>query len=105
MKIVALCDQDTAVGLRLAGITTAYVVEKNAQKLWTEIVENHDIGIVLITESIIESLGRELKEFRLKRNIPIILEIPDKTGRKADHIDYVSQLIKKAVGVEVSKEK
>ena len=34
---------------------------------------------------------------------PIIVEIPDKKGRIKDHVDYISRLIKKAVGVEVEK--
>jgi hypothetical protein len=31
------------------------------------------------------------------------VEIPDKQGRKSDHIDYISYLIKKAVGMEIKR--
>ena len=105
MKIAALCDKDTAVGLQLAGIKETYVSDKNTMNLWSEISEREDIGIVFITEKVAEELQRELKDFRLQNNIPIILEIPDKKGRLKDHVDFVSHLIKKAVGVEISKEK
>ena len=105
MKIAALCDKDTAVGLQLAGIKETYVSDKDTRNLWSEISEREDIGIVFITEKVAEELQRELKDFRLQNNIPIILEIPDKKGRIKDHVDFVSHLIKKAVGVEISKEK
>ena len=105
MKIAALCDEDTAVGLRLAGIKETYVPKEDSAKIWKELSERDDIGIIFITEQIVEDLQRELKDFRLQNNIPIILEIPDKKGRLQDHVEFVSHLIKKAVGVEISKEK
>lgn len=107
MKIVALCDSDTAIGLRLAGITDVYVPkpeEKTAIQLWNTIEDEHtNIGLVLITEEIAESLGKQLSEFRLRNLLPIIVEIPDKFGRKPGHVDSVSHLIKKAVGMEIKK--
>jgi vacuolar-type H+-ATPase subunit F/Vma7 len=39
----------------------------------------------------------------MANNIPIIIEIPDKKGRIKDHVDFVTYLIKKAIGVEVNK--
>ncbi|MCK5258983.1 ATP synthase subunit F [candidate division WOR-3 bacterium] len=103
MKLAALCDKDTAVGLRLAGIQEIYVSEGNEVKLWNQISERDDIGIVFINEKIAEDLGKDLKEYRLRNNVPIIIEIPDKKGRRKDHVDFVSHLIKKAVGVEINK--
>ena len=105
MKIAALCDKDTAVGLQLAGIKETYVSKEDVAKIWNELSDREDIGIVFITEKVAEELQRELKDFRLQNNIPIILEIPDKKGRLKDHVDFVSHLIKKAVGIEVEKEK
>lgn len=104
MKIAAICDNDTAVGLQLGGVKEVFVPnEKDAKKLWFEITERDDIGIVLITENLAESIGKHLKDYRLIHNIPIIVEIPDKKGRKKDHADFVSHLIKKAVGIQIDK--
>ena len=105
MKIAALCDKDTAVGLQLAGIKETYVSKEDVAKIWNELSNRDDVGIIFVTEKVAEDLKRELKDFRLQNNIPIILEIPDKKGRLKDHVDFVSHLIKKAVGVEISKEK
>jgi len=105
MKVAGLCDHDTAVGLQLAGVSELFVPDGNERQLWNEIAERDDIGIVFVTEHIAETLDRELKEYRLRYHLPIVVEIPDKSGRKKDHVDYVSYLIKKAVGIEVNKER
>ena len=95
MKVIALCDKDTAAGLRLAGIETVYVPseEKTAAQYWHEI-EDHieSIGLIIVTEHIADEIGKELNEFRLRNIIPIVVEIPDKNGRKSDHVEYISYL-------------
>ena len=105
MKIAGICNKDTAVGLRFAGVQELYVPDENAVNIWKELSERDDIGVVFVTEKIAEDIGKHLNEYRLRNTLPIIVEIPDKKGRKTDHVDYISHLIKKAVGVEVGKER
>ena len=105
MKLAGFCDKDTATGLRLAGVKELFISEGNELPLWNEIKERDDIGILFITEEIVRTLDKHLKDYRIIHNVPIIIEIPNKKGRKKDHIDFVSHLIKKAVGIEVDKEK
>jgi V/A-type H+-transporting ATPase subunit F len=105
LKLAAFCDKDTAVGLRLAGVYELFIFEKNILDIWNKIIERDDIGILFLTEKIATDLGKYLKDFRIRNNIPIIVEIPDKKGRIKDHVDFVSHLIKKAVGIEIKKEK
>ena len=101
MKMAAFCDSDTAVGFRLAGIQDIIVPNNNTKDLWNKICEREDIGILFITEKIAEDIEKYLKQFRMNNDTPIIVEIPDKKGRIKDHVDFISQLIKKAVGVEI----
>jgi len=103
MKIAVLCDNDTAVGFRLAGIQDVFIPKGSEKEIWNKIYERDDIGILFITEKIAEALGKYLKDYRISHDTPIIVEIPDKKGRLKDHVDFISQLIKKAVGVEVEK--
>ena len=103
MKLAALCDTDTAVGLRLTGIQELFIPNGSVKELWNKICERDDIGVLFITEKIADDLGKYLKDFRLRQDTPIIIEIPDKKGRMKDHVDFISQLIKKAVGVEIGK--
>jgi len=104
MKIAGICNKDTAVGLRFAGVQELYVPDEDAVNIWKELSERDDIGVVFVTEKIAEDISRELNEYRLRNTLPIVVEIPDKKGRRKDHMDYVSQLIKKAVGIEISKD-
>jgi len=105
MKIAGLCDKDTATGLRLAGVKELFIPAGDELPVWNEIKERDDIGILFITEKIVRILDKHLKDYRMIHDVPIIIEIPDKKGRTKNHVDFVSHLIKKAVGIEVEKEK
>jgi V/A-type H+-transporting ATPase subunit F len=105
MKLAGMCDRDTAIGLRLTGLQDVSIPEKNGDtvRIWNELSTRDDVGVIFITEAIAEELGKLLAEFRLRQTIPIIVEIPDKKGRRKDHVDYISYLIKKSVGIDVEK--
>ena len=103
MRIAGLCDKDTAVGLRLAGIRDVWVDDGNALSQWLDITKREDIALVFITEAIADQIHKHLNDYRIRNTRPIVIEIPDKNGRKKDHVDFVSHLIKKAVGIEVKK--
>ena len=103
MKIAAICDKDTAMGLRLAGIQTIHINPSNILSLLEDMTKDNDVGVIFITEDLAEQFKRDLKDYRMVHYIPIIVEIPDRTGHKKDHIDFVSHLIKRAVGIDVSK--
>ena len=103
MKIAAFCDNDTAVGLRLAGINELFISKDNTLEIWNKIKEKDDIGILFVTEKISEDIEKHIKDFRLRNNVPIIVEIPDKKGKIEGHENFISHLIKKAVGIEVKK--
>lgn len=105
MKLAALCDKDTAVGLRLAGIQEIYVPNENdAVSIWNQLSKRDDIGVVFVTEKIAEDIAGDLNEYRLRNTVPIVVEIPDKKGCRREHMDYIAHLVKKAVGVEIRKE-
>lgn len=104
MKLAALCDQETAVGLRLTGMQDLYVASpETVQTQFQELTKRTDIGVVIVTERIAHELGNVLKDFRIHNKLPIFVEIPDKKGKMEDHVDIVSHLIKRAVGIDVSK--
>ncbi len=103
MRIIGFCDKDTAVALRLAGVKDLVTpIEGEEIKQWNKLIERENLGLILITEELADKLGRRLREYRYTHRLPIIVEIPDKRGRRREHIDIVSQLIKKAVGVEIT---
>lgn len=103
MKLAAICDRDTAVGLRIAGVHELFIPNENPINMFDQIVERNDIGVVFITEKIANDISKYLKDFRMQHDTPIIVEIPDKKGRLVDHVDFISHLIKKAVGIDIAK--
>ena len=106
MKVAAICDKDTAIGLRLAGIKDVYTPGNDLEtfNLINKLIEEK-FGVVFINEAISNKLGKRLYDIRLQVDVPIIVEIPDKKGHLPEYVDYISKLIKKAVGIEVYKQK
>ena len=100
MKIAAIGDKETLTALRLIGIANSYTTKDK----FNEIIEDSDVGLILITEEMAESLAVQIDNVRMQKLFPIIVEIPDKKGTRGKE-DAIGKLIKRAVGVELGKEK
>jgi len=48
-----------------------------------------------------DKIAKKITRIKLQRELPIIVEIPDKKGKIEGREDSVEKLIKRAVGVEV----
>ncbi len=100
MRLYLICDNDdTALGLRLAGIEgdvtdnrdkTADLLEKAAQ--------NSDIGIILMNQNLASLCSDVIASFRRAHSLPLIVEIPDRNsdGTSNSIADYVRD----AIGIE-----
>jgi V/A-type H+-transporting ATPase subunit F len=98
MKMYLISDNvDTLTGMRLAGVEGCIVHEKNQLKIELEkALSNKEIGIILLTEKFGKEFPELIDDVKLKRKLPLIIEIPDRhgTGRKPDFItSYVSEAI------------
>ena len=100
MKSFLISDNhDTWVGMRLAGISGVIVHEKDEiLKEIDKVLEDKEIGILIVTELIMETAK---KNIGLKRNkiILLLLKFPiamDSETRKTEH-DY----IKESIGIGV----
>ncbi|HBV67026.1 MAG TPA: ATP synthase subunit F, partial [Clostridiales bacterium] len=68
-------NMDTWVGLRLAGIDGIIVNDReNALKEMKTAVKNQDIGILILTEKIVDMIKDEYLEYKLKSKTPLIIE-------------------------------
>ncbi|MCW7077996.1 MAG: hypothetical protein OCU22_02560 [Canidatus Methanoxibalbensis ujae] len=105
--IAAIVDEDTATGLRLAGIENIYELsEKDAtaedlSQILDKIV--YDFAVIIITERFAEKIRAKIRSINeMKHGItPIIVEIPDRKGAMEKEIDEISLLIKRAVGIRL----
>ena len=100
MKIVAFGDNETLTALRLAGLTETYGTTDKFHECTTDT----EVALILITEKLAAELSSHINEIRQQKLFPIIVEIPDKGGPQEKE-DKIVRIIKRAVGVELEKEK
>lgn len=101
MKIVALGSQDFVAGLRLAGVSEGYIASdpQDADAKLSNLVKRTDITLILIEERYALEIPNFYDKY-LKLRQPVIAIIP--TGRVKEGVrDYMSELIKRTIGVEV----
>lgn len=102
MKMYLISDNvDTYTGMRLAGVDGIVVHERNElYNALQSVMQDKTIGIVLLTEK----LGREfpdiIDEIKLKRKLPLLVEIPDRhgTGRSKD---FITSYVNEAIGLKL----
>lgn len=102
MQIYLISDnRDTLVGMRLAGVKGTIVNDKKeAEKLLESLLKNKNIGIVLLTERLAEEIRSKIDFIKIKRDIPLIVEIPDRFGSIKDE-NYITSYIKDSIGINV----
>ena len=100
-EIVVIGDNATCTGFRLSGIQRVFRAEgREAEKRLAELLEQQEIGIIIVNEKIFEKM-----DFRLKKKIertarPVVIAVPDKTGAGAE-AESLKALIKRAIGIEL----
>lgn len=98
MKLYLISDNiDTLTGMRLVGIEGSLAHSKEAlDNTLHRCLNDESIGIILVTEKLGKDYPEALDEVRLKRNFPLLIEIPDRhgSGRSQSFItDYINQTI------------
>jgi V/A-type H+-transporting ATPase subunit F len=106
LKIVAIADEDTVTGLKLAGIDEGYSVSlqspEAAKSILLSLSERKDIGLIITTERIADSTAvRSVIDQLTEKEFPIVVSIQDKHGPITREIDPIKALVKRAVGVDL----
>lgn len=92
---------DTYTGMRLAGVDGVVVHERDELRDELEnVLKDKSIGIVLLTEKFGREFPEILDQFRLERQMPLLVEIPDRhgTGRKKD---FITSYVTEAIGLKL----
>ena len=102
MKMYLISDNiDTWTGMKLAGVDGAVVHEKEELKQELDkVLADRDIGIVLLTEKFGREFPEIIDDIKLKRKMPLLVEIPDRhgTGRKKD---FITSYVNEAIGLKL----
>ena len=94
-------NRDTWVGMRLAGIqgVIAHEKEEILAALKTA-VEDKEIGIIMVTEKIVDVATEEIMALKLGKSRPLIIEIPDRHGGDRGN-QLITTYIRESVGIRI----
>ena len=92
---------DTYTGMRLAGVD-GVVVHKREElyEALQNVLNDKSIGIVLLTEKFGREFPDIIDDIKLKRKMPLLVEIPDRhgTGRSKN---FITSYVNEAIGLKL----
>ena len=102
MKFFLISDNnDTAIGMRLAGIEGVVVRDaEGVSGALEKACADEDIGIVLITAPAAKLCAERMYQLKLSGTRPLIVEIPDRQG-KGGTGDAIARYVREAVGIKI----
>lgn len=93
-------DKDTIIGLRLANIDGNLAqTPEDIRKYLNLAIKDKDIGIIIITEKILDEINEEILELRKSGNKKLIVTIPDSTGLRDKN--FIMKYIKDSIGIKI----
>ena len=102
MKFFLLSDNiDTQMGMRLAGIESVVLHEKDEViKELNALIEQDDIAIILMTTKVVNLCPEIISKYKLELKSPLLVEIPDRHG-SANIGETIDSYISEAIGVKL----
>ena len=102
MKFFLLSDNiDTKMGMRLAGIDGVVVHEADEVRRELEkAAENPEIGVILITNKLLNLCPQLVYDLKLNRKRPLIVEVADRHGA-GQLSEAITRYVKDAVGISI----
>jgi V/A-type H+/Na+-transporting ATPase subunit F len=102
MAVVA--DRETVTGFELAGIKEVHAVEDGEQaKKAIKMLADQGLPIIITSEKIGDEIREFIDKITKNKTLPIIVEVPDKTGPIERAVDPIKELVKRAIGIEAIK--
>ncbi len=59
-----------------------------------------EIGVILVAQAVADQLGGEFDEYKLRRHLPLVLNIPDSTGAGMTG-DDIQKMVQQALGLKL----
>jgi len=101
MQCFAIGDGLTILGLKLAGIPGVVVTTpEQASAELQKAMKQEDVGLILITERIANTINEEVEQAKLKKKLPLVLEIPDREGPIPGR-ETIFDLIRRTIGIRL----
>lgn len=102
MKFYTLSDNiDTMMGMRLAGIEGEVIhTQDEVLAALRRVMADPEIGIVLMTEKLIDTCPAMVYRYKLTQKRPLIVEVPDRHG-EGDVSQTIEKYVSEAIGVKL----
>ena len=101
--IAVMADPDTVTGFMLGGIKDGFPVD-NMEEAGEKLEElQKEYSIIITTEKIGDYFRAAIDKMSSEGALPMIIEIPDKSGLIDRESDPIRELIKRVIGVEMVK--
>lgn len=105
MELVVIADEHSATAFRLAGVQRVYESGSGEQDLKTLLAEE-TVGMVVVTERIADENREIIDDHKASKRItPIVVEVPDVNGPIEREVDPIRELIRRAIGADVTANK
>jgi V/A-type H+-transporting ATPase subunit F len=104
-KVVVLTDIDTADGFRLAGVDVEVIESpEQGRRTLTSLLDDDETGIIAISERLMSSVDERIQKKidSIYRPIVVSLPIREKLELGEDHRAYLSRLIRRAIGFDIT---
>jgi V/A-type H+-transporting ATPase subunit F len=104
-KLLVLTDSDTADGFRMAGVDVVVVDSpEEARKNLAALVDTDSSGIIAVNERLMTGVDERLRKKidSIYRPIVVSLPIREKLELGEDHRAYLSRLIRRAIGFDIT---
>jgi V/A-type H+-transporting ATPase subunit F len=102
-KITVIGDRDTVTGLHMVGVHDCYIpnTPDEAREQLMKFFRDSSTGLILITEPIAKDIEDTILELS-ESPVPVIMLIPDRDGSTGAYEVVLKELIRRAVGIEIS---
>ena len=102
MKFFLLSDNiDTQMGMRLAGIDGVVIHEaEEVRQELEKAVNDPEIGVILMTNKLINLCPELVYDLKLNRKRPLIVEVADRHGA-GQLSEAITRYVKDAVGITI----
>jgi len=102
MRYFAIGDEETVLGLGMAGVGGCPVTgPAEAQDALQKAIADETVGIIIITEAVADMIRALVDRYIFTLSFPLIVEIPDRTGRNPDK-PGIRELVNKTIGLKLS---
>jgi len=103
VKFFCIADADTVRGFRLAGVSGQAVISAPEAAIALEtIAAQRDCAVIILTETVADSIRPQVEQIRFESSQPVIVEIPGPGGPLPDR-KSLRQLAQEAVGIHIEE--